>query len=148
MCVAAWLHGCGWAYDCSAKGCAHNGLQIDVTTMDGSPLTGKAYTVELQSADREFDDVCDFDVGDPTGCAFGQFSQRIVSVPMDGEGPISVNLPEGPKKLHVVVTRDGRVVLDETLTPKYHASILDNGDAPECKGTCQWADPQTLTMTD
>src|ERR1051326_7319685 len=74
MCVTAWLHGCGWAYSCTAKGCAHNGLRVDITTMDGSPLTGKDVAVELQSSDREFDDVCDFDPSAPTGCAFGQFS--------------------------------------------------------------------------
>jgi len=116
--------------------------------MDGSPLTGKDVTVEFQSSDREFDDVCDFAPSAPMGCAFGQFSQRTVSVPVNGDGPISASFPEGPKRLRVVVTRDGSVVLDETLTPHYHTSILDNGDAPECKGTCEWADPVTLTMTD
>jgi len=148
MCMATSFRGCGWAYSCSAKGCARNGLRIDIATNDGGPLTGKEYRVELQSTDREFDDVCVVEVSAPQGCAFGEFSQRSVTVPTNGDGPISVTFPEGPRKLHVVVKRDDRVVLDETMTPEYHTSILDNGDAPECKSTCEWADPRTLTMTD
>lgn len=146
--LVASSQGCGWSYMCTAKGCGKSGLHVDITTKDAGPLTGDSYSVEVQSTDARIDDICDIDTSAPKGCSFGDFSEQSVSVSMDGNPPISVSLPNGPAELRVLVHRDGAVVLDETLTPKYQTSILDNGDAPECKSTCRWADPITLTMTD
>lgn len=145
--IVALVTGCRLGYSCNAKGCGASGVHVSIVmAKDGGTFTGDEYVVELHSPDLHMDDVCRFNLNDPRGCTFGEASEVSVSVPLDRRGAITIAIPEDPQSLRIVVRRDGDSLVDETMSISYHTSILDNGDAPECKSQCKWADPVTFEI--